>query len=853
MAGLRKDVELIFRGEDRASPSIKSVRKAVSGLTKDIDEQIAAAARGEGSVDELAKAYRGLKTAAGDVGEIAKIAQAYDNLNSKLADQAKKVEEARAKSAALTAQLAASEKPNKRLAQQYETNERRLQSAIQTEERYKNELVQLGAALDAAGGDSKNFAATQDRIRQAAIETARAIRDAAAAVDTFGSKQAKGKANIAAQQELAAFDQMAAGSGLPQAQIAFISTLENRMEALGLAIREDQASMAALNRELGDRASADAAQRITSMARAMDEADAAAARLKATAGFRQMAAEIEAGARDISRFGAQADTAAASGQRLAAAVTAILNPTQAMAGNLQSVNTILDQADAALEGPKRRLSEYNAELNNLQAASAGLQNIAGLIDGFRRQEAAVAGATAEFQRAQAEVLQLAAAIRTADQPTEEMANALNRAEGALEKAGSAMQRETTKLKAMEGAMEQAGIDVRNLDAAQEQLISSSQRLAAAQQRVSGATGGKGRFLGLNPNEMTNLGFQVNDIIVSLISGQKPLMVFAQQGAQIGQIIPGAFSAIIRFAGPLAILAGVIITLAGAMKKAGDEAERLRMGTSLVTQMGAGVTTTAQEFAGLAAALEKAGVAAEDVRATLVELAADGLSTEQMQAFVDTAKDLAAVTGVEMKEALDTVRESFTGGMEEVLAFDEAQNIYNDTQLDTIQSLFDQGRAEEARQMALDISRERFAQLAEQQRGPSQIAVQQLSQAWSNFLGWLGHLSMRVNSLATLLAAPPTRPRSSTRSRKATLPAPMLRLLRRPRPICGARWAPRDQRSAPWLAASSRARDRAIPEQRPAGVRSVRRRKSFRRHRPLHGRSAKRWPCARLATRPRARA
>jgi N-methylhydantoinase B/oxoprolinase/acetone carboxylase alpha subunit len=87
MAGLRKDVELIFRGEDRASPSIKSVRKAVSGLTKDIDEQIAAAARGEGSVDELAKAYRGLKTAAGDVGEIAKIREAEQATRAAIRDE----------------------------------------------------------------------------------------------------------------------------------------------------------------------------------------------------------------------------------------------------------------------------------------------------------------------------------------------------------------------------------------------------------------------------------------------------------------------------------------------------------------------------------------------------------------------------------------------------------------------------------------------------------------------------------------------------------------------------------------------------------------------------------------------
>jgi hypothetical protein len=79
--------------------------------------------------------------------------------------------------------------------------------------------------------------------------------------------------------------------------------------------------------------------------------------------------------------------------------------------------------------------------------------------------------------------------------------------------------------------------------------------------VASKTTGKGSFLGLNPNEMQNLGFQINDIVVSIASGQNPMRVFLQQGAQIGQIIPGAFSAILRYAGPLALFAAVFLTLA----------------------------------------------------------------------------------------------------------------------------------------------------------------------------------------------------------------------------------------------------------------------------------------------------
>lgn len=738
MAGLRKDVELIFRGEDRASPTIKAVRKSVADLSSVIDEQIRAAERGEGSVDDLAKAYRKLKDAQGDVGEIAKLAAAYEKQATALADQSKKVDEARAKEAGLNAEIAKAENPAKRLMAARDAATRQLAGAIAKEQQLQAQVRELGAALDAAGGDSKSFAATQDAVRQAAVETARALRDAAAAMDAFKGKQASGQANIAAAKELQQFNSLAAGSGLPQAQINFISTLENRLEALNLAIREDQASMAALNREIGDRAATDAAQRVRSMATAMDEADAAAARLKATTGFRQMAAEIEAGARDITRFGAQADTAAASGQRLADAVQAILNPTQAAASNLQTVNNILDQADAQLNGNKRRLSEYNQTLNDLQAASAGLTGIAKSIDDFKRQEAAVAASKREMDAAQAEVIKLARAMQTVETPTEQMAADLQKAEANLEKLGAAHQREITKLGQYEKALTAAGVDVRNLDAAEKSLIASSQRLAAAQSAVSAKTTGKGSFLGLNPNEMQNLGFQVNDIIVSIASGQNPMRVFLQQGAQIGQIIPGAFAKVVRYAPQIAALAAVVLTLVGAMKSADDAARRLQTGQGIAAQLGDGTDVTAQQFADLSKRLEDLGVKADDVRGKLVQLAADGLNTAQMNAYIDTAKAVSEVTGVDMAEALDQVREGFQGGMEDIIALDQSTGAFTDTELDLIQSLFDQGKADEARTEALRIYQSKMEQVANSQRGPWKVATEQLSQAWQNFLGWLGN-------------------------------------------------------------------------------------------------------------------
>ena len=143
MAGLRKDVELIFRGTDRASPMIKGVRQEVAGLTVAIQEQVTAAQKGEGSVDDLAKAYRTLQAAQGDVTEIAKLATAYDNLAAKHKEAASKAEEAAQKEQQLAAQVAAAENPTKRLLGQREAAARAASRAAEKEKSLAAQVAEL--------------------------------------------------------------------------------------------------------------------------------------------------------------------------------------------------------------------------------------------------------------------------------------------------------------------------------------------------------------------------------------------------------------------------------------------------------------------------------------------------------------------------------------------------------------------------------------------------------------------------------------------------------------------------------------------------------------------------------------
>jgi hypothetical protein len=81
-----------------------------------------------------------------------------------------------------------------------------------------------------------------------------------------------------------------------------------------------------------------------------------------------------------------------------------------------------------------------------------------------------------------------------------------------------------------------------------------------------------RSAGFARHEMLNLGYQAQDVVVSLASGQKPLTVLLQQGSQVGQILMASQVTMSGFfrqlatgaaaaARPLAILGAAVATLA----------------------------------------------------------------------------------------------------------------------------------------------------------------------------------------------------------------------------------------------------------------------------------------------------
>jgi hypothetical protein len=84
--------------------------------------------------------------------------------------------------------------------------------------------------------------------------------------------------------------------------------------------------------------------------------------------------------------------------------------------------------------------------------------------------------------------------------------------------------------------EQSGKQIKTASMAAAEMAAAAQRSAATATGAAKNMQGMGASGKLAAYQMQNLSFQLNDVIIGLTSGQKPMTVFMQQGSQIAQIM-----------------------------------------------------------------------------------------------------------------------------------------------------------------------------------------------------------------------------------------------------------------------------------------------------------------------------
>ncbi len=747
MATTRRDIELLISAKETTGRSFSQVTANIDALNRKIAEQVAAAERGEISLQELRQTQQALAAAGRDLSALQGQIDSYTRLVASTEKVNAAYEKAQANLAALQAEI---EKAGKSTTAQ-ENRQQRLENALARTsaavEKNKADIAEQTAVLERAG----IAVADLDRAQAGIVNTARQV--GAGLVQVNGAIDAYAvNVTLAKDREAAARREAAQSAKLETAEkrVALAQqTLDQqeavtRQTALIENLREAEQRLAqqnAFDKRIADaRRLGDASRFVQLFADAVQTVQSAENQLSALTGFRAVGQQAAEASRDLSRFVEEGQSVAITTSQLANGLRAIIDPGQAALRTLAGIEAEIEKADAAAADGVKNVGLLNDAYNQLAAAASALLRQGGLVDTFRQQESATLSARQQFDAAQADVIRLGQAMAAADAPTEALARSLAQAEQRLQAAGRELNREEAALGRLSRELRDAGINTADLAGEQARLQAAAQRTSTSLERINTTLGRGGRatdgLFGLKPNDLANLSFQLNDIFVSLLSGQNPFVVLIQQGSQIGQIFPGLISTVARLALAFAPLLAVVGAVGVAIFELATDSERLRQVQQDLATIPTGEGLDPERFAAAQEALEGIADKSEEAREALLLLAGEGFTIDQIEAYAEAAGNLAERLGIDVVEATELLTDVNQGGIESVLDLTEKTGSLTEADLDYTQALFDSGRAAEARQFVLDKVAEREAQIANLTESQWTPAVRNLESAFASFAGFL---------------------------------------------------------------------------------------------------------------------
>jgi hypothetical protein len=182
----------------------------------------------------------------------------------------------------------------------------------------------------------------------------------------------------------------------------------------------------------------------------------------------------------------------------------------------------------------------------LAASQASLSGrVDALTSAQQREVAATQAATATNERAASALQQMAAAVNATEEAERKRLTALQ--------AYTQANTQATKAYADFASV----YDAHHLDFVTQYQAAARAAAGFADEQRKGAGAGK-----LQQEQLKQLGFQLNDIITGLASGQQPMRIFAQQGGQVFQALQmgaggaaGSVRTLMGFLTPLRLLFG----------------------------------------------------------------------------------------------------------------------------------------------------------------------------------------------------------------------------------------------------------------------------------------------------------
>jgi hypothetical protein len=273
--------------------------------------------------------------------------------------------------------------------------------------------------------------------------------------------------------------------------------------------------------------------------------------------------------------------------------------------------------------------------------------------------------------------------------------------------------------------------------------------------------------GLRPYQLTNLSYQVNDVVSGLMMGQRPAQIFSQQIGQIVQIFPAfarVMMGIFRFfetfwklLGPLAAGIGVVFSV---MRREAQDAGVIRQFATELIMLADGSRYAADGLAQIVTEARSAGMALSDAQSAVSTFVRAGFDQSQIGRLVEMARRLAQVTGQDVPAAAERLATAFSGGVNEVRELDREMNFLTARQYQFIRAMADSGRETQAVEVAMGILSDTIEAAANNagEGGPWSTAFRNLGDAWNYALNWFARTApiqaaiWAINQLGEAVAA-----------------------------------------------------------------------------------------------------
>lgn len=219
----------------------------------------------------------------------------------------------------------------------------------------------------------------------------------------------------------------------------------------------------------------------------------------------------------------------------------------------------------------------------------------------------------------------------------------------------------------------------------------------------------GTETGLAAFQMTNLGYQVNDIVTGLATGQSPFMILAQQGGQVQQILSSGQGGV---TGSLKSIGTSLLGLVTPGRVAFTVAAgSIGLATAALISYEGKLTDVQRQLAGMGRASgatvgniesiavqnsSPSGLSVNEARNLATALAATGkVGVDAIGPIVALGHDFAATYGVDAKEATEILAKAFADPVQGAQDLNQRLGFLDAGTKDLISSLVIQGQRQQA--------------------------------------------------------------------------------------------------------------------------------------------------------------